>query len=246
MNIVISTLVDDPDIMSRQAQAFIEDANEEMKEQKEESQQLLENYSGLKYYLPPNTSKLEDYDKNRLHSRDTSCCTLMFLVLLLSLSCYILNGRRNVTHEFWIQNRIRSSLYKTTTSGITFDTMNDQTDFGYFLVDIVSTTFFKPENEKVSTLVESMQMVGPLRIRQSRVKKMDCPRADDFDLTNRICYHPMYNQENRDEDEISDIDIDYMKFTSASDNKIEMDVEGEFGRYDGSGYVADFPTTKYT
>ena len=213
--------------------------NEDLKEQKEENQQLLENYSGLKYYLPPFTSNLEDYDKQRLHSRDSSCCTLMFLILLLSLSCYILTERRNVTHEYWLQKGIKASLEQPTSSGSTFYEMTDQSDYGYFLLERVSETFFTSDSDLFS-LSNSMHIVGPLRIRQLKVKETKCPREDDFEIMIKPCYHPRYSASNRKEDDISDSDQSYMKFRSASENEIDVDFHGEFGIYDGSGYVADF------
>ena len=220
--------------------------NEDLKEQKEENQQLLENYTGLKYYLPPFTSNLEDYDKQRLHSRDNSCCTLMFLILLLSLSCYILTDRRNVTHEFWLQKGIKASLEQPTSNGSTFDEMTDQTDFGLFIVQRVAQTFFISGTSNGVSLANSMHVVGPLRIRQLRVKETECPREDDFEITIKPCYYPRYSQSNRKEDDISPLNQTYMKFRSASENEIDVDFEGEFGTYDGSGYVADFYTSDMT
>jgi hypothetical protein len=220
--------------------------NEEIKEQKEENQQLLENYSGLKYYLPPFTSNLEDYDKQRLHSRNTSCCTLMFLILLLSLSCYILTQRRNVTYEFWLQKGIKASLEKPTVNGNVFNDMSDQTDFGLFVIERVAQTFFVSDTSDTVALAKSMHVVGPLRIRQLKVKETECPRADDFDITIKPCYYPKYSKSNRKEDDISDLDQPYMKFTSESENEIDIEFKGEFGTYDGSGYVADFYTDNMT
>lgn len=225
---------------------MLDDGNEEIKEQKEENQQLLENYSGLKYYLPPFVSNLEDYDKHRLHSRDSSCCTFMFLILLLSLSCFILTDRRNVTHEYWLQNGIKASLQKPTSNGSTFDEMRDQNDFGLFVIERVAETFFKSDTGEGIGLASSMNVVGPLRMRQLRVKETKCPREDDFEIMIKPCYYPRYSESNRYESDISDIDEPYMKFRTASENEIDIQFEGEFGTYDGSGYVADFYTADMT
>lgn len=61
---------------------------------------ILENYRGLKYYAPFRQESAEDIENRRLHGRDTSCCTLLFLILLLSLTIFVVSERRDVNTEF--------------------------------------------------------------------------------------------------------------------------------------------------
>jgi len=53
--------------------------------------------------MPPIAN--EDPEENEIKRKtgvDTSCCTFVFLILILSLSAYCMTERRDIYSEYWL------------------------------------------------------------------------------------------------------------------------------------------------
>ena len=93
---------------------------------------------------------------------------------------------------------------------------------------------FYDNNEDYDTqpkIYKSYAIAGDVILRQVRIKSVTCPM---FTLPNVSCSYPYYTKDLRDENSADDT------FETEQTTKISDTFGGEFGTYDGSGYMQRF------
>ncbi|CAG9332367.1 unnamed protein product [Blepharisma stoltei] len=240
--------IDDPTVAIKEDNKSAEVSQiQKAKQEKEKALNILDNYRGLKYYLPPRIEGIEEVEEKRLHGRDTSCCTALFLVLLLALTIYIIGQRRDVTKEYWLQSGISRFAMQEDSNGQTFYDVSSKPEMTTWIVEIVGGTLFSSStaDQNYQKLMHRMQLVGQLAIRQVRTREMSCPRSD-LDTRNYTCYHRTYSSSTRQEDTIAGGSETWRTFETASTNGIDSTWTGYLSSYDGSGYVQYYDQSEYT
>lgn len=202
----------------------------------EQIERTLDNFLGLKRYMP--VPVLRD-SKNGLvsaTSRDSSFCTLLFLILVAFLSIYIILIRRNITDNYWHQQEVRNALEKNLElSTKNFYKLVYIEDVYEYLNQIVAPAFFQED----LTTETNADYVGPVRLRQMRTKTTDCVQKDNLDLGDYKCYYPTYTPSTQSESSINEGNQSWENFNDIDDTDIVSILDGYISEYDGSGYFFD-------
>lgn len=201
----------------------------------------LDNFLGLKRYMPVPVFHSSTDASDRMvstKSRDSSFCTLLFLLLVAFLSLYIILVRRNITEDYWHQQEVRNALEKNLSlSTKNFYKLVYLEDIYEYLKQIVAPAFFSLTIEDAAK--GSSDYVGPVRLRQMRSKTVDCILKDDLDIDSYDCYYQSYDTESLSDDDINDGNQVWEIYKTADDNDIVSKIDGYLTDYDGSGFVFD-------
>ena len=227
--------IDDPAV-KQESQSNEKDETEYAKKNKEESMTILESYKGLKHYLPPRNQVSEEVEDRRFHGRDTSCCTFMFLVVLLILNLYVMFSRRDVKTEYWLHEAIKKPLTEPDRQGNRYQSIKSTGEMNRYVLEVLAPTFFISENnDYAGQIQERAKVVGPLIFRQFRTLEKECERSD-LPLGSYLCYYNNYNQETKNTSSIPGGTEEWRYFLSTEESPFEGTYRGEFGYYDSSGY----------
>lgn len=113
-----------------------------------------------------------------------------------------------------------------------YDIINSERYYTY-LKNIISNQLFYDTvdaNKSEPKIYKSYIVVGDVVLRQVKISNMDCPM---FALTETKCTYPYYTSSLRNENAGEN-------FETEEATKISSTITGEFGVYDGSGYVETF------
>lgn len=198
----------------------------------------LDNFLGLKRYMPVPVFHSSTDRIVSVKSRDSSFCTLLFLILVGFLSLYIIIIRRNLTMDYWQQQEVRNALERnlnlSTKNYYKLVYVNDVYDY---LKQVVAPTFFQTSLN--STTSSGLDFIGPVRLRQMRSKTTDCALKDELDLGDYRCHYATYSGDKRSTSDIDDGNNLWEGYKSANDNDIDSEISGYLSDYDGSGFVYD-------
>jgi len=89
----------------------VKGGTEDDDKEKRDFNKMLEHYPGLKSYIPYRSKASIDAEREkRLESPESSCCTAAVLVLLFSLTMYVIMSRRDMTFDYWTHEGIHEHL----------------------------------------------------------------------------------------------------------------------------------------
>ena len=191
----------------------------------------MNDYQDLKHYLPPIHENTEEAEERRHHSRDTSCCAFLFLILLLTVSVYVINVREDVETEFWLRQKVINSLgYQE------FSAIVDQGMANAWITNTVANALFS--SSSTDCLLKYYDIRGPVVMRQVRSQESDCLRSDLMAGSSFKCFYTdsvgshVYTQQ------IGTGPETWRTFQASTD--FQAVYTGEFGDYATSGYVIEF------
>lgn len=98
--------------------------------------------------------------------------------------------------------------------------------------NISKQLFYDPteQNQSEPRIYKSYVIVGNVLLRQVKITEVGCPM---FTKNKAPCTHPFYTKSVRKEDKGEN-------FETEETTKISGTIDGEFGSYDGSGYLQKF------
>ena len=196
-------------------------------------------YPGLSSYQTKQINLEEDlHEAERIKGKYGSFLSAVAILLALVSTIVILFIRRDVTTDYWIQNGIHSSLMKEYSSEQNFFDVSSLKDLDMFVKNVFAPALFKKESFDNYNLLDRLYLVGPVRFRQVRTKQTDCTRKDEPSLEGFQCYFTEYSQETKETEPIGK--ANYQVYRSEEESQVRYQYEGEFSKYDGSGYIIDF------
>jgi hypothetical protein len=218
----------------------------------EQLQNAMMPYKGLKTMLPPRTTSTKVAIGPQ--HKDTQCCTITFLLLLLILTSYIYAGRAVLKDAFNIHHGVLMALNKDFAPRKNFEGIRTLNDYMEFLYYVLPTALFRNEGEERAKLPDQYKFVGGLMIRSLNVLGKECSHVDDLPMP-RNCTYESYTPSTRDTRDITTVNNDlkwvykddsWRVYRSSSENNISSSFQGEFSSYDGSGYSIVFPDMQIT
>ena len=103
-------------------------------------------------------------------------------------------------------------------------------------------TIYTPETESASRFLNGYnRIIGPVRLRQLRVRPDSCPIPAMFAGTIDTCYAP-YAKDLEEKSSFGPAGEPQLWRHSEADELDGMDANGRFATYSGGGYVVDLPT----
>ncbi|CAF0775709.1 unnamed protein product [Adineta steineri] len=184
-----------------------------------------------------------------------------YFLITNTFEYHLINAQFSVKST-WLERDLRSNPYKNARNKyrkafeINFHQIATFEDIWQFMNETIGNVFYRSHIWKSNPSVTSQRsirwildhflMIGVIRMRQVRVKAEKCniPKSYSDEITD--CY-PSYSSEKKDTDPFGPITLSdstninlkqawrYMKLDEA-----QMDsYTGQYGKYDGSGYVAD-------
>jgi len=215
-------------------------------------QSAMQPYKGLKTMLPPRTTSAK-IAVGPQH-KDTHCCTITFLLLLLILTAYIYAGRAVLKDAYDIHHGVSMAFNKDFEPRKNFEGIRTLNDCLVFMYYVMPTALYRNPDEDRAKLPDQYIFVGGLMIRALNAQVKECNHVKDLPQA-RNCSYETYTSSTRDTQDITTVSTDFewtikddswRKYRSSSENNITSTYQGEFSSYDGSGYSIVFPNMKMT